>query len=358
MEAQRYLTTGGAGFIGSALVRQLVQSGHQVLNIDCLTYAGDLRSVASVSDEANYQFLKASICDARAVNEAFDAFKPEIVIHCAAETHVDRSIDGPSKFIDTNVFGTFNVLSAALSYWERALARDPEAFRLLHVSTDEVFGELSDDGAFTPDSPYAPRSPYSASKASADHLVMAWYETYGLPCLISNCSNNFGPYQHPEKLIPTAIYFAIRDEPIPVYGQGLQVRDWLHVDDHVDALQLIARSGKSGQQYLVGTRNDLRNIDLVETLCAVLDEVRPRPGQGSYRDLITFVDDRPGHDYRYAIDPAKLEQELGWQPRRPFKEALTATVEWFLDNPAWLKKRTSTPERQGLRKSQPSSQTQ
>jgi dTDP-glucose 4,6-dehydratase len=254
-----------------------------------------------------------------------------------------------SAFIDTNVVGTFNLLSAALRYWEGTLNNQPDAFRFLHVSTDEVFGELTDDGAFTPDSSYAPRSPYSASKAAADHLVMAWHATYGLPRLISNCSNNFGSYQHPEKLIPTVIYFALREAQIPVYGQGLQIRDWLHVDDHADALQLIASAGRLGEQYLVGARNDLRNIDLVEAICTTLDEVRPRIGRKSYRDLVTFVDDRPGHDYRYAIDPKKLEQELGWKPRRPFRDALNATVKWFLDNPAWLEKRTLAPQRQGLR---------
>jgi dTDP-glucose 4,6-dehydratase len=356
MQAQRYIVTGGAGFIGSALVRHLVDGAHEVLNFDCLTYAGDLRSVESVAHEPSYQFLKASICDAQQVKQALSEFRPQAIIHCAAETHVDRSIDGPAAFIDTNVMGTFNLLSAALHYWETTLDRERDAFRFLQVSTDEVFGELSEKGAFTPDSLYRPRSPYSASKAAADHLVMAWHATYGLPCLIANCSNNFGPYQHPEKLIPTVIYFAVREAPIPIYGKGLQVRDWLYVSDHAAALELIAAKGRLGEQYLVGARNDMRNIDLVEEICAVLDRLRPRSPGRRYRDLITFVDDRPGHDYRYAVDPTKLEQELGWRPRRPFRDTLTETVKWFLDNPTWLEKRVTGPERQGLRQAQTAAQ--
>ena len=355
--SQRYVVTGGAGFIGSALVRHLIGGGHDVLNIDCLTYAGDPRSVEPVATAAGYHFLKASICDYPQIESALFDFRPTAVIHCAAETHVDRSIDGPAAFIDTNIVGTFNLLSASLKYWEAELDRSSEGFRFLHVSTDEVFGELSDEGEFTSDSPYHPRSPYSASKAAADHLVTAWHTTYGLSCLIANCSNNFGPYQHPEKLIPTVIYFAAREAQIPVYGKGLQMRDWLYVTDHAEALELIAAKGRLGEQYLVGARNCVRNIDLVQEICAILDELRPRPGGSRYCDLLEFVDDRPGHDYRYAIDPTKLEQELDWRPRRPFRDTLTETVQWFLDNPQWLEKRKAGPERRGLRHAQPAEQT-
>jgi dTDP-glucose 4,6-dehydratase len=266
---------------------------------------------------------------------------------------VDNSIDRPAAFIDTNVVGTFNLLSMALTYWEQVLNRAPDAFRFVHVSTDEVFGELSGEGVFTPNSRYCPRSPYSASKAAADHLVMAWHATYGLPCLIANCSNNFGPYQHPEKLIPTVIFFACREAPIPVYGKGLQIRDWLYVAEHAEALELIAAKGRPGEQYLVGARNDMRNIDLVEEICAILDEVRPRAHGRLHRDLIAFVEERPGHDYRYAIDPSKIEQELDWTSRRKFRDTLAETVDWFLDNPTWLEKRVAKPERQGLRQTQP-----
>ncbi len=348
--SQRCVITGGAGFVGSALVRHLVHAGHAVLNVDCLTYAGDLQTVCDVAQHSNYHFLRASICDASAIGAALTEFRPNIIFHCAAETHVDRSIDDPTPFLDTNVVGTFTLLSTVLKYWESAMGRDVDALRFVHVSTDEVFGSLPDHAEFKPGSPYRPSSPYSASKAASDHFALAWHASYGLPCVIVNCSNNFGPYQHPEKLIPTVIYCAIRELPIPIYGAGLQIRDWIYVGDHVDALELIAARGRVGEQYLVSARNALRNIDLVGEVCAILDELRSRTGGGRYADLLQFVDDRPGHDDRYAIDPAKIEQALGWAPRFPFRATLVSTVQWYLEHPDWLEKRANLPGRQGLRR--------
>ncbi|MGD9980984.1 MAG: dTDP-glucose 4,6-dehydratase [Hyphomonadaceae bacterium] len=332
---QRVLVTGGAGFIGSALVRRLVVDGHAVLNVDKLTYAGDLRTVAACEGRPNYAFAEADISDADAMRDAFAEFQPTRVIHLAAESHVDRSIDGPGAFIDTNIVGTYVLLDAALAYW-RALGEADENFHFLHVSTDEVYGSLGEAGAFHEETPYAPNSPYSASKAAADHLARAWRHTYGLPVLISNCSNNYGPYQHPEKLIPTVLRNALAGNPIPIYGAGANVRDWLYVDDHVDALLTIVERGRLGEKYNVGGSSESSNLALAERLCALLDELRPRHDGQSYAKQITMVRDRPGHDFRYAIDASKLARELGWRPSETLETGLRKTVRWFLENADWL----------------------
>ena len=331
----RLLVTGGAGFIGSAVVRQAIDAmNDDVLVLDKLTYAGNLSSLAAVAGNPRYSFVRADICDRAAVRAAFEQFRPEAVLHLAAESHVDRSIDGPAAFIETNVVGTFVMLSEALDYWRALKGEARETFRLLHISTDEVFGSLGVEGLFREDSPYRPNSPYSASKASADHLARAWRETYGLPTILTNCSNNYGPYHFPEKLIPLAILNAVEGKRLPVYGRGENVRDWLYVEDHAAALLTVARRGVAGQSYNVGGRSERRNIDVVATICDVLDEIRPR-ATGSYREQIEFVADRPGHDLRYAIDCAKIERELGWRPRESFETGLRKTVQWYLDNPDW-----------------------
>lgn len=330
----RTLVTGGAGFIGSELVRHLVlDKGDEVLNVDKITYAGNLASLAAVSGQGNYRFLKADICDAPLMRLAFQDFRPDRVIHLAAESHVDRSISGSRAFIETNVMGTFVLLEQARSYWSSLSGAEQEAFRFLHVSTDEVYGSLGSDGLFDETTPYDPSSPYSASKAASDHLVAAWGRTYGLPVLVSNCSNNYGPHQHPEKLIPSIIVKASRGAPLPVYGTGGNIRDWLHVSDHVRALDLISRKGRAGSTYNVGGRNERRNIDVVNRICAIMDELRP--ASGPHADLIRFVADRPGHDFRYAIDASKLEAELGWQAAYDFDSGIRATVHWYLENEAW-----------------------
>jgi len=331
----RVLVTGGCGFIGSALVRRLVAEGHQVLNIDVLTYAGLPENVASVADRPNYRFLKADICDAPAMISAMLDFAPEAVMHLAAESHVDRSIDGPAAFIHTNVTGTGVMLEAALGYWRglEGVARD--GFRFLHVSTDEVYGSLPPGGFFTEDSPYQPNSPYSASKAGSDHLVRAFGETNGLPVLITNCGNNYGPYQFPEKLIPVIVMNALAGKPLPVYGDGANERDWIHVDDHVAALWRVVEAGRPGETYLVGARGEQRNIDLVRGICARLDAL-PDVSHRPHADLITFVTDRPGHDHRYAIDPSKIEAELGWKPAIAFDDGIDLTIRWYLDNRDWI----------------------
>ncbi len=330
----RILITGGAGFIGSAVARRVVEkSEDQILVFDKLTYAGNLDSLAPIATDPRYAFRRADICDRAAVSKALNDFQPDIVMHLAAESHVDRSIDGPSAFIETNVVGTFTMLDAALEYW-RGLPKDrAAAFRFQHISTDEVFGTLGDEGLFREDTPYAPNSPYSASKAGSDHLVRAWRETYGLPTITTNCSNNYGPYHFPEKLIPLMILNALDGKPLPVYGRGENVRDWLYVEDHAAALMLVAQKGVVGESYNVGGRNEKKNIEVVHTLCDILDELRPRAG--SYRDLISFVTDRPGHDMRYAIDCTKIERELGWTPSETFETGLRKTVQWYLDNEAW-----------------------
>lgn len=328
----KLLVTGGAGFIGSAVVRLAVARGHEVVNLDALTYAACEANVAGAAQSNLYSFEQADIRDRVALDGIFALHNPDAVMHLAAESHVDRSIDGPADFIETNVTGTFNMLEAARAHWQRQ--GRPSCFRFHHISTDEVFGSLGADGQFTEDTPYDPRSPYSASKAASDHLVRAWHETYGLPVVLTNCSNNYGPYHFPEKLIPVVILNALHGKPIPVYGRGENVRDWLYVEDHADALLLVVQKGKVGRSYNIGGENERRNIDLVRTICALLDEMKPK-AQGSYADQITFVTDRPGHDARYAIDPSRIREELGWRPSVTVEEGLRRTVRWYLDNEAW-----------------------
>lgn len=335
------IVTGGAGFIGSALVRHLIaNSDHRIVNVDCLTYAGNLDSVAMVAGCSRYVFEQVDIRDSVAVQRVFDTHRPDGVIHLAAESHVDRSIDGPRVFIETNVMGTYTLLEAARRHW-MALADDARAgFRFHHVSTDEVYGSLGDTGLFAEETPYQPNSPYSASKAASDHLVRAWHHTYGLPVLTTNCSNNYGPYHFPEKLVPLMILNALEGKPLPVYGSGRQVRDWLYVEDHARALALVFECGVVGQEYNIGGHNERRNIDVVETICALMEELAPRRPMGlvRYTDLITHVQDRPGHDLRYAIDAGKIERELGWRPLETFESGLRKTVAWYLDNEAWWKR--------------------
>lgn len=336
MTQTRILVTGGAGFIGSALVRLLVASGHyQVLNFDKVTYAGNLASLKAVEGSPHYSFRRADVCDAAAVRKALHEFQPQIITHLAAESHVDRSIDGPAAFIQTNVVGTFTLLSEALDYWRGLAEPFKSSFRFHHISTDEVFGSLGADGHFDETTAYAPRSPYSASKASSDHLVRAWSHTYGLPTLVTNCSNNYGPFHFPEKLIPLIIIKALAGEPLPVYGTGENVRDWLFVDDHVRALTRVFETGTPGETYLIGGRAERSNLQVVENICARLDLIQPRSDGRSYADQITFVADRPGHDHRYAIDPAKLERDLGWSPQIAFEAGIDATVRWYLANEWW-----------------------
>ena len=328
---KRILVTGGCGFIGSAVVRLAVSRGHEVVNLDALTYAADPRSVASVADDPGYAFVHADLRDRPALDAAFAAHAPDAVLHLAAESHVDRSIDGPAAFVETNLLGTFNLLEAARAHWEGQ--GRPEGFRFHHVSTDEVFGSLGPEGMFTEETPYDPRSPYSASKAGSDHLVRAWHHTYGLPVLVTNCSNNYGPYHFPEKLIPVVILNALHGRPIPVYGDGANVRDWLYVEDHADALLTVLSKGEPGRSYNVGGENERRNIDLVREICRLLDERRP---EGAPHDrLIAFVTDRPGHDARYAIDPARIREELGWRPSVTVEEGLARTVDWYLAHEDW-----------------------
>ena len=327
----KLLLTGGAGFIGSAVVRLAVSRGHEVVNLDAMTYAANEANVASVAQSNLYSFEQADIRDRAALDRIFALHRPDAVMHLAAESHVDRSIDGPADFIQTNITGTFNLLEAARAHWTRA--GKPAGFRFHHISTDEVFGSLGPEGQFTEHTPYDPRSPYSASKAASDHLVRAWAETYGLPVVLTNCSNNYGPYHFPEKLIPVTILNALHGKPIPVYGNGENIRDWLYVEDHADALLLVLQKGQLGRSYNIGGENERRNIDLVRTICALLDEMAPKPTP--YADLITFVTDRPGHDARYAIDPSRIRDELGWRPSVTVEEGLRRTVRWYLDNEAW-----------------------
>lgn len=327
----KLLVTGGAGFIGSAVVRRAVGDGHAVVNLDALTYAACLDNVASVADSPLYAFEQADICDRAALDRIFADHQPDAVMHLAAESHVDRSIDGPAAFLETNVLGTYQLLEAARAYW---VARGrPDSFRFHHVSTDEVYGTLGETGQFAETTPYAPTSPYAASKASADHFVRAWHQTYGLPVILTNCSNNYGPYHFPEKLIPVVILRALAQQPIPVYGAGDQVRDWLYVEDHADALLTVLVGGAVGRSYNIGGENEVRNIDLVRTLCAILDRLRPAAER--HERLITFVDDRPGHDRRYAIDPTRIRTELGWRPSVTLEQGLDKTVRWYLQNERW-----------------------
>ncbi|RFC63960.1 MULTISPECIES: dTDP-glucose 4,6-dehydratase [Mesorhizobium] len=335
----KILVTGGCGFIGSAVVRKAIARGIEIVNLDALTYAGCLDNVASVANSPLYSFEHADICDRAALDRIFKTHKPDAVLHLAAESHVDRSIDGPLAFLNTNIMGTGTLLEASRAYWE--VNDRPAGFRFHHVSTDEVFGSLGETGEFTEETPYSPRSPYSASKASSDHLVRAWHETYGLPVVLTNCSNNYGPYQFPEKLIPVVILKALAGQPIPVYGKGENVRDWLHVEDHAEALLTVLLNGENGRSYNIGGDSEARNIDLVRMLCEILD--RLRPAAHPHADLITYVTDRPGHDQRYAIDPTRVRTELNWKPSYTLAEGLEQTVDWYLQNERWLRALQNRP---------------
>ena len=335
---KRFLVTGGAGFIGSAVIRYLIgEMDHKVLNLDKLTYAGNLASLSEIDTNPLYQFVRGDIADTRLLSKLFYEFEPDVVMHLAAESHVDRSIDGPADFIQTNIVGTSALLEVARSYWTALPAGRKSSFRFHHISTDEVFGSLGETGLFTENSAYDPSSPYSASKASSDHLVRAWNRTYGLPVLVTNCSNNYGPRQFPEKLIPLMILNALEGKSLPVYGNGQQVRDWLYVEDHAQALYKVVTEGKVGETYNIGGHNEKTNLEVVQFLCCLLDELRPEhPGEiASYTELITHVDDRPGHDQRYAIDASKVQKVLGWTPKETFESGLRKTVEWYLDNLTW-----------------------
>ena len=352
------LVTGGAGFIGSAACRHLCSNpNYRVINVDKLTYAGNLASLRLIENAHNYQFIKSDISDDGAILKTLRESEVDIIMHLAAESHVDRSIDGPAAFIETNIIGTFRLLIAALEYWRELSGAKRDSFRFHHISTDEVFGDLPfDSGIFTEDTPYAPSSPYSASKASSDHLVRAWHETYGLPVVLSNCSNNYGPYHFPEKLIPLTILNAIEGKPLPVYGAGANVRDWLFVEDHVRALELIATKGRPGESYNVGGRSERSNLSVAETICDILDTRRPRAKGKRYRDLITFVADRPGHGRRYAIDISKINRELGWAPSARFETGLAATIDWYLENEWWwgpIRRQRYAGERLGAAKRGP-----
>lgn len=335
----KILVTGGAGFIGSAVVRHLINdTGHRVMNLDKLTYAGNVESLDLVSGSDRYQFSQADICDRAALDRVFAEFQPDIILHLAAESHVDRSIEGPAEFIETNIVGTYQLLEAARAYWSQLDAGKKSSFRFHHISTDEVYGDLEGtDDLFTETTPYAPSSPYSASKASSDHLVRAWNRTFGLPVVLTNCSNNYGPYHFPEKLIPHMILNALAGKPLPVYGKGNQIRDWLYVEDHARALVLVATTAEIGETYNIGGHNEKQNIEVVHTLCDLLEECHPEKpvGIANYKDLITFVKDRPGHDLRYAIDASKIERELGWKPQETFETGLRKTVLWYLENHDW-----------------------
>jgi dTDP-glucose 4,6-dehydratase len=348
----KILITGGAGFIGSAVVRQAIRDGHEVVNLDALTYAACLDNVASVSNAPGYTFVQADIRDRAVLDTVFATHQPDVIMHLAAESHVDRSIDGPGDFIETNITGTFNMLEAARKFWIEN--GKPDSFRFHHISTDEVYGSLPADPSvqFTEETSYDPRSPYSASKAASDHLVRAWAETYGLPVILTNCSNNYGPYHFPEKLIPVVILNALAGKDLPIYGDGSNVRDWLYVEDHADALLLVVQKGQLGRSYNIGGENERSNLELVKTLCEILDRLQPRADRKSYAEQITFVTDRPGHDARYAIDPTRLREELGWRPSVTVEEGLEKTVRWYLDNEAWwrpLQARHGVGERLGVK---------
>lgn len=342
----KFLVTGGAGFIGSAVVRHAVRNGHEVVNLDKLTYAANLANVASVDNAPGYVFEQADICDRAALDTLFKKHRPDIVMHLAAESHVDRSIDGPAAFVETNITGTYTLLEAGRAYWNDT--GRTEGFRFHHISTDEVFGSLGEEGQFNETTPYDPRSPYSASKAASDHLVRAWHETYGLPVVLSNCSNNYGPFHFPEKLVPVVILNALHGKPIPIYGDGKNVRDWLFVEDHADALLTVATKGANGRSYNIGGEAEVSNLDLVHMICALLDARRPQ--NAPHSSLITFVDDRPGHDRRYAIDPTRIKNELNWRPSVTLEQGLARTVDWYLENESWwhpLLKRQGVGQRLG-----------
>lgn len=334
------LVTGGAGFIGSAVIRHLInETEHHVLNVDKLTYAGNLESLISVSDHPRYQFTQTDICDHISLTRLFLEFQPDIVMHLAAESHVDRSIDGPAEFINTNIVGTYTLLEVARKYWQNLSTIKKSRFKFHHISTDEVYGDLEGTtDLFTETTPYLPSSPYSASKASSDHLVRAWHRTYGLPVVVTNCSNNYGPYHFPEKLIPLMILNALDGKSLPVYGNGQQIRDWLFVEDHARALYQVATEGTVGETYNIGGHNEKQNIEVVKTICKILDELKPRLEGKTYASLITFVNDRPGHDLRYAIDASKIERELGWKPQESFETGIRKTVQWYLNNLEWCQR--------------------
>lgn len=336
----KILITGGAGFIGSAVVRQLIaETGYSVVNVDKLTYAGNLQSLSSIADHPRYRFEHVDICDADEVARVFREHQPDAVMHLAAESHVDRSISGPAAFIQTNIVGSYTLLEAARNYWNGLDAENKQSFRFHHISTDEVYGSLGESGYFTEETPYQPNSPYSASKAASDHLVRAWHHTYGLPVVATNCSNNYGPYHFPEKLIPLMILNAVNDKPLPIYGKGDNIRDWLYVDDHARALRLVLEKGRLGETYNIGGWNEKTNLEVVQAICALLDELHP---QGApHARLISYVQDRPGHDQRYAIDANKIERELGWKPQETFESGLRKTVQWYLANQDWVRGVTS-----------------
>lgn len=336
----KILITGGAGFIGSAAIRHIINyTEHQVLNIDKLTYAGNLESLAEIEKNPRYFFESLDICNTAAIESAFNRFQPNLVMHLAAESHVDRSIDGPANFISTNIVGTYNLLEVARKYWHTLNEADKALFRFHHISTDEVYGDLDNTNAlFTESTPYAPSSPYSASKASSDHLVRAWHRTYGLPIIVTNCSNNYGPYHFPEKLIPLVILNALDGKPLPIYGKGNQIRDWLYVEDHAKALYKVVTQGVIGETYNIGGHNEKQNIEVVITICRILDELQPRPSGQVYESLITYVKDRPGHDLRYAINATKMQRELNWLPVETFETGIRKTVEWYLENLEWCRR--------------------
>ena len=350
----KFLVTGGAGFIGSAVCREIItQTDHSVVNVDKLTYAANLASLDPVANDPRYKFVQLDICDRSGLDAVFVAERPDVVLHLAAESHVDRSINGPAEFIHTNIVGTYTLLETARDYWDGLPSSERDGFRFLHVSTDEVFGALGEEGLFTETTPYDPTSPYSASKASSDHLVRAWKHTYGFPSLISNCSNNYGPYHFPEKLIPLVITNAIDEKPLPVYGKGANVRDWLYVEDHARALLTILAKGRIGESYNVGGRNERTNLQVVEGICTHLDKLKPRGAGGRYADLIEYVEDRPGHDYRYAIDASKMETELDWRAQETFDTGLEKTVRWYLAREDWwrpLREKKYDGERLGVLK--------
>ena len=336
----KVIVTGGAGFIGSAVIRHIIENtDDQVLNVDKLTYAGNLESLIDVKNDSKYNFKQIDICDAIAIEQAFNDFKPDLIMHLAAESHVDRSIDGPAEFIHTNIVGTYTLLEAARKYWQKLDDDKKTAFRFHHISTDEVYGDLEGTtDLFTETTPYAPSSPYSASKASSDHLVRAWHRTYGLPVIVTNCSNNYGPYHFPEKLIPLVILNALDGKDLPIYGKGNQVRDWLYVEDHARALYKVVTEGTIGETYNIGGHNEKQNIEVVKAICQILDELKPQSNGEPYESLITFVKDRPGHDLRYAIDATKIKENLGWTPEETFDSGIRKTVEWYLNNLEWCRR--------------------
>jgi len=351
----KILVTGGYGFIGSNFIlRQIAYEKHTILNLDSVTYAGNPENLKSIKNHQNYEFVKGNICDKELVSKKISYFQPDAIVHFAAESHVDRSIDNPFEFIQTNIVGTFILIEAALNYWQSIIDKGKkDNFRFLHVSTDEVFGSLDNDGFFTETTPYDPSSPYSASKASSDHLVRSWHYTYGLPILITNCSNNYGPYQFPEKLIPLMIANCIDEKPLPVYGQGINIRDWLYVEDHCDAIDAVLQQGLIGETYNIGGNNEIPNINIIKTICSILDKLKPRVSGGSYTEQIRFVKDRPGHDQRYAIDASKIKNDIGWIPNETFETGIRKTIQWYLDNEDWWRRiqdETYKQERLGLRK--------